>query len=406
MDNPSYRTYRYRFAVLGVVMLVNLTIQALWISYAPVAGAAAAFYGVSELKIGLFAMVFMIAFIPLSLPVSWLIDRFGFAKMVGLGAVATAAFGIMRGLAGSNYAMAFAATLGLAAAQPFLLNAWTKVPAAWCPARERATAVGLFTLSNIVGTALGLVLTPILAEGMSLPRIQLAYGLAAGISALAFVLVAREKPALPPDDSAAGVKALETKGFAHALSLPSFRRYLAMAFIGMGVFNGVTTWVEAIVRPRGLDSTQAGLVMAIMLVGGVAGALIMPALSDRSGRRRPFMAIGLGAAVPGLLGLAFAPGFIPIALSCVLLGFALVSVNPIGMQYASEVALPTPEGSTNGLVSLAGQASVALVWGMEAVNAATGSFSVSLSLGAALLAGSALLALGLKEPGVKGPGRA
>ena len=32
------------------------------------------------------------------------------------------------------------------------------------------------------------------------------------------------------------------------------------------------------------------------------------------------------------------------------------------MQYASEIARPTPEGSSNGLVSLAGQASVLLVW--------------------------------------------
>jgi hypothetical protein len=60
--------------VLAVFMFINLTIQMLWIGYAPITGPAARFYGVSDLQIGLLAMSFMIAFIPLSIPVSWVID--------------------------------------------------------------------------------------------------------------------------------------------------------------------------------------------------------------------------------------------------------------------------------------------------------------------------------------------
>lgn len=401
MDESGYRVFGYRWVVMAVYMAVNATIQVLWISYAPVAAAASALYGVSEMQIGLFAMVFMIAFIPLSLPASWLIDRFGAARTVGAAVIAVAAFGVLRGLAGPDYMLALIASCGIAAVQPFLLNSWTKMPAAWFPVGERATAVGMLTLASIVGTALGLVVTPILAETMSLTRIQFVYGLAAAISAAAFVLLVRERPRLPPDASASSEKALMTAGFRHALSTPSFRRYLVMAFIGMGVFNGVTTWVEAIARPRGLDSTHAGLLGALMLLGGVVGAVIVPMLSDRVRRRRPFIVAGLAGAVPGLLGLAFAPGFPLIAASCVLLGFSLISVNPVGMQYASETAHPTPEGSSNGLVSLAGQASVVLVWAMEAINAATGNFSVSLLAMAVLLAVAALLGSSLKENGVK-----
>ena len=65
----QYRVYGKRWAVLGVYMLVNLTIQLLWIAYAPVTSLAAEYYGVSELQIGFLSMSFMIAFIPLSLPV-------------------------------------------------------------------------------------------------------------------------------------------------------------------------------------------------------------------------------------------------------------------------------------------------------------------------------------------------
>lgn len=112
----EYRVYGRRWAVLGVYMLVNLTIQLLWIAYAPVTGLAAGYYGVSQLQIGFLAMVFMIAFIPLSMPISWLIDKFGFYPTVALGSVITAVCGLGRGLAGNNFALVLAATIGMAAA--------------------------------------------------------------------------------------------------------------------------------------------------------------------------------------------------------------------------------------------------------------------------------------------------
>ena len=397
MKEGNYKVYRYRWAVLAATMLVNLTIQALWIAYSPVASASAMYYSVSELAIGFFAMSFMIAFIPLSIPASWLIDRFGFARVVGAGSIAVGAFGLLRGAAGQNYGLALAATCGIAAAQPLLLNAWTKMPAAWFPARERATAVGLITIASIAGTAMGLVVTPILVEGMNIATVQLVYGAAAAAAAVVFMAVAREKPALPPDESASRERAFMIDGLKFALRNPSFLRYLAISFIGMGIFNGVTTWVEGIVKPRGIDSTAAGILGAIMLAGGLVGAVIIPAISDRRGRRTPYIIMGLIGAVPGLLGLAFAPGFALIAASAFVLGFFLIAVNPVGMQYAAEAVRPTPEGSSNGLVSLAGQASVLLVYGMEAINAATGSFEVSLAASAALLAFSAFLATRLVE---------
>ena len=78
MAEAEFRRYRYRWVVLAVFMFVNLTIQVLWAGYSAITGPAAEFYGVSDLAIGLLAMVFMIAFIPLSLPVSWAIDTYGF----------------------------------------------------------------------------------------------------------------------------------------------------------------------------------------------------------------------------------------------------------------------------------------------------------------------------------------
>jgi MFS family permease len=394
----GFRVYRYRWVVLAVFMFINLTIQTLWISYAPITGPAAKFYGVTDLKIGLFSMMFMIAYIPLSIPVSWVIDTYGFRRAVSIGALMMGIFGLARGLSGDNYSLALWSTVGIAVAQPFLLNAWTKMPANWFALDERATAVGLITLSSLIGTGVGLALTPILIETISIPVVQLIYGGIAAISALAFLALGRDKPPTPPCPPELESRALMLDGLKHALKVKPFLLYLVVTFIGLGIFNGITTWVENIIRPRGFTPTDAGTLGAIMLVGGLLGAIILPAISDRQHKRQRFLLLGIGMAIPGLVGIAYAQDLGLLLASAFVLGFFLVSANPIGMQYAAEVTYPTPEGTSNGLIQLFGQASVVFVYIMEALKAPDGAFTPSLWLAIALLLVSLVLITQMKDP--------
>jgi MFS family permease len=400
MTESQFKLYPYRWVVLAVFMFINLTIQILWITYAPITGPAAAFYGVSDLQIGLLAMSFMIAFIPLSIPVSWLIDTYGFRLAVSIGAVMMGIFGIARGLAGDNYTLVLLSTIGIAAAQPFLLNAWTKVPANWFSIQERATAVGLVTLSNLVGTALGMLLTPILVESLPIPTVQLIFGAVAAFSAVLFLILAREKPASPPCPPGMEVRSLMLDGLKHALTVRYFWLYLLVSFIGMGIFNGLTTWVESMIRPRGFTPTDAGTLGALMLVGGILGAVIIPPFSDRQRKRQRFLLLGMLLAIPGLIGLTFASSFPLLLVSAFSLGFFLVSTSPIGMQYAAEITIPTPEGTSNGLIQLFGQASVIFVYIMEALKTADGSFTPALLLALGLMVLNVILITQLRDPKV------
>jgi MFS family permease len=387
-----------RWAVIGSFMFVNLTIQTLWISYSPIAGAAAKFYGVSDMLVSAFAMVFMVAFVPLSIPVSWSIDRFGFRWPVTVGALLMGACGVGRGLAGNHYALAFAFSLGLAVAQPFLLNAWTKVPANWLPRKERASAVGLITLASLVGTALGQLLPPMLLEsGIGIGAMQLGFGLLSAFSAVVFLLVARERPEVEVEPGEARERALMLNGIRYAFSVRPFVITLAISFVGLGFFNGVNTWIEPMIRPRGFTPADAGLVGAIIVMSGLFGAVLLPALSDREGKRRKYLMIGLVGCLPGILGLTFATSPLLLYASAAELGFFLVSVMPIAMQYASEITWPTPEGTSNGLIQLFGQGAVVFVYFMGALRLKDGSFTVSLLIVWALFAACAALAWRLPE---------
>lgn len=71
---------------------------------------------------------------------------------------------------------------------------------------------------------------------------------------------------------------------------------------------------------------------------------------------------------------------------------------PIGLQYAAEITHPTPEGTSNGIIQLFGQASVIFVYVMEAVKSTDGSFTPALLLAIGLLLLSTLLIAQLKDP--------
>jgi MFS family permease len=135
-----------------------------------------------------------------------------------------------------------------------------------------------------------------------------------------------------------------------------------------------------------------------MLIGGVIGAIVLPAFSDKEHKRRKYLFIGLITAIPFLVGLTYLNAFVALLISSFGLGFFLTSANPIIMQFATEVTTPTPEGTSNGILQLCGQISVVFVYLMEAMKTADGSFTPSMILAAVLLVGCVIITGFLKEP--------
>lgn len=397
MKDQSYRVYGYRWVVLVVFMLINLTIQMLWITYSPILGQAATFYGVSDNRVSFLAYTFMIAFVPLSIPVSWVIDKYGFRLAVSIGAIMMGVFGVLRGLVGANYSLVLVCTIGIAIAQPFLLNAWTKVPANWFAVDERATAVGLVTLANLVGTAIGQVLTPILTETFSIPNVQLIFGGVAALTAVLFVVLSREHPLTPPCPPGMEARSLMLEGIQQLMRSVPFWLFAIVYFIGLGLFNGLNIWVEGILRPRGFTAI-AGDLGGFMVGGGILGAIIIPILSDKQHKRQRYMLLGAALSIPGLVGLTFATTSWLVLASAFVLGFFLISVAPIGLQYIAEVTYPVPEGTSAGILQLCGQISVVYVTLMQVMQTPSGSFTPALILSIGLLVVVVGVITRLKDP--------
>src|SRR5512133_2752759 len=194
MQNTEFRIYGYRWIMLSVFMLAIAVNQLMWITFAPITSEATLYYGVSDLKIGILSMCFMIVYLFVSIPASWIIDTYG----IGIGVLFTAVFGLMRGLVGVNYNMLLISQVGIAVGQPFLLNSITKVAARWFPISERATASGLGTLSMYFGILAGMSLTPFLVPGSGIGGMLYIFGILSVVAAVVFIIFARERPLTAP----------------------------------------------------------------------------------------------------------------------------------------------------------------------------------------------------------------
>ena len=400
MKADNFKVYGYRWVMLIVFMFIVAVNQLLWITFASITSDAVKFYGVPDLSIGLLSMIFMIVYIVISIPASWVIDTYGLRVAVGIGAALTGIFGLMRGLTASSYTLVLVAQIGIAVGQPFILNAVTTVAARWFPVRERATASGLGSLAMYLGIFLGLALTPILTVRFQIAGMLVVYGILSVVAALVFFVFAKERPATPPCPPGMEVRSLVFDGFKQMFRQRNFILLLVIFFVGLGVFNAVTTWIENIIAPRGFTSTQAGTVGGLMIVGGIVGALVMPTLSDRTRRRVSFIIMALAGATLGLVGIAYATSYWLLLAASITLGFFLLSSGPIGFQYGAEITYPTPEGTSNGLLILMGQISgIAFIFAMDAFKSPqTGSMTTSLVVLIVLMAISILLGTLLREP--------
>jgi MFS family permease len=399
MPKSEFKVYGIRWVMLAVYMIMVAVNQLLWITFAPITGDATKYYGVSDLSIGILSMCFMIVYIVVSIPASWIIDKYGIKIGVGIGAIFTGVFGLVRGFAGPDYNWLLIAQIGVAVGQPFILNAITKLAARWFPMEERATAAGLGTLAMYIGILLGMTLTPYLIIGSGIGGMLYIYGIISIVVSVVFIILIKEGPPTAPCHPDQEERSLVYDGFKQTLQTKDFIILMVIFFIGLGVFNAVTTWIEDILRPRGFSATQAGITGGLMIVGGIIGALFIPILSDRFKKRTPFIILALTGATLGLTGITFATSYWLLLTSGMVLGFFLLSSGPIGFQYGAEITYPASEGTSNGMLLLMGQISgIAFIFGMDSLKSvATGSMTRSLIFLICLMVLSILMSFRLKE---------
>jgi len=358
----------YRWVVLGVFMLNIAMSQIMWMTFAPIARDAAAVYSGGNIDlIDLLAILAMLSWLPFCLPAAWCIDNLGLKKGVGIGVVLVGVCGFMRIFA-PDYGWMLACMIGCAIAQPFLLNAVTKVASNWFPQSEEALASGLLTMSMFIGFAIVMFATDfILAHYRSIGEVKQGidtilylYGIPALVGMVLHLVLVKDKPKVPPNPIAAEKKVTMTVGLKALFKNRDFLLLLGIFFIGVGAFNAILTKIDYIFKDRPLDIDSAlatGIVGGLMVIGGMCGAVVLSALSDKYHKRKIFLVMAAGMAVPLSLFLQYFSSIVLLGVCGFVFGFFLISAMPVGLTYAVEKTHPVPEATSNGILMLGGQIS-------------------------------------------------
>ncbi len=397
MNAQDIQTYRYRWIVLFLFFFANVVSNMLWTTYNPIISLAMEFYGVDEFYIILITLMFLIVYIPITFLASWLVDRYDFKIGAGIGALFMGVFGFLRYIADNNYILALIFSIGIAIAQPFLLNTITKLSANWFPDKERTTATGISLIATAIGVALGMVVTPILVVMINFRSMLLIYGVLALVSGMLFILFAKNKPPTPPSKNLTNDRVFVFEGLKMLISNRNFMILVLIFFLAMGIFNMITTYIELIVIPRGYDSIFAGILGMLLILGGIVGTIIMAVVSDTLNKRKVIMIISLFIATISLLVFSFTSDGILLLLSGFFFGFGLMGAAPLALEYAVDATKPVPEASSNGILMMVGSlGGIFLIISLENVKM-SGDYFPALIIQTVLLAVCLIFAFFIEE---------
>src|SRR6185503_14534910 len=149
--------------VLVAFMGTALVSQMLWLNFAPLLTLVQQRYGVSELAASGLVFVFPLLFVVFSVPAGAMIDRRGYRFTIGAGSVVMAAAAAVRVFDASFWAL-LAGQIGVAIAQPYVVNGISKLVADWFSGDEAAIATGLGTMGMFLGMAIGMAATPAIVD--------------------------------------------------------------------------------------------------------------------------------------------------------------------------------------------------------------------------------------------------
>jgi cyanate permease len=352
-----------RWAVLAAYVVVAGVSQMLWLNFAPLLSQIQARYHVGELTASLLVLVFPLLYVLFSLHAGALTDRRGYRFTVGLGAWTMAAFACVR-IYDATFAALLVGQIGIAVAQPYVVNGISKLVTDWFSEAQGAVATGLGTMGMFLGMAAGMAATPPLASAYGLRLTMVVFAAISLAAALAFTWLVHPNTQRPSvADAGAG-------GFGTLLRDRRLLVLFALAFLGLGVFNGLTTWLEAMVAPHGIDATQAGLVGGVLIVGGIVGAVVIPLASDLTRRRKPFLLLCVVGALATIYPIGSSHRYGLVMLMGGLHGFFFMPALALLLEMCAQIAGARSAGAATSLVMLTGNAGgVVVILAMDAVRA-------------------------------------
>ncbi|KAF3703178.1 Feline leukemia virus subgroup C receptor-related protein 1 [Channa argus] len=368
------RLYRSRFAVLAVFSLYSLVNAFQWIQYSIITNVFTQYYGVTNAKIDLLSIVYMVAYIPLIFPATWLLDRKGLRLTALLGAGLNCAGAWLKcgSVSPELFGVTVTAQLVCSVAQVFILGLPSRVASVWFGPREVSTACAAAVLGNQLGTAIGFLLPPVLVpftpDNVELTGHNISimfYGTAA-LSTVLFVLtvlVIKDQPPLPPSQAQAQAvqQACPLEDYSYKQSILNLikNKAFVLLLISYGILTGSFYSVSTLLNQMIMacyenQELNAGRIGLTLVVAGMVGSILCGLWLDYSKTYKITTLIVYGLSFVGMVVFTFTLDLNNIYLvffTAGVLGFFMTGYLPLGFEFGVEITYPESEGTSSGLLN-------------------------------------------------------
>jgi MFS family permease len=396
--NIQHYSY-YRWIVLIVFILVALISQLLWLTFAPISSEIEKLYNVTAFDISLLSLVWPLIFVITAIPVGIFIDKKGFKMSVSIGSIFLAVFSIIRIFStfpDYNFIILLISQTGAAISQPFIFGSITKLSVSWFPENEQGIATGLGTIGLFLGMMIALAITPMIFLTFGITNLLIIYAYISCASAFFFIILAKESKIKKVKNT------ITSFSMGDLFSLSKLKDFFILEFgffVVVGGFTALMTWLEQILNSlHNIQIDQAGIIGGSMIIGGIIGSIVIPAISDKLNKIKIFVITNLLIGTILLFFIGFISDYLLLLITFFIMGFFLMSALPLVLELSSKIAGAGIEGQASSLLWFFSQVgSVILILIIEPINIIWNSYFYSIILIVVLWAISLILFSKIKE---------
>nr|XP_055175382.1 feline leukemia virus subgroup C receptor-related protein 1 isoform X1 [Nyctereutes procyonoides] len=404
-----------RFVVLLIFSLYSLVNAFQWIQYSIISNVFRDFYGVSFLHIDWLSMVYMLAYVPLIFPATWLLDTRGLrlTALLGSGLNCLGAWVKCGSVQQHLFWVTMLGQCLCSVAQVFILGLPSRIASVWFGPKEVSTACATAVLGNQLGTAVGFLLPPVLVPNtqnntdlLECNISTMFYGTSSIATFLCLLTVIghsskallsppvtefsrlglcleavsqnplqaaiisleeafKEKPPYPPSQAQAVLQNSPPAEYSYKKSIRNLFKNIpfVLLLITYGIMTGAFYSVSTLLNQMILmhyegEEVNAGRIGLTLVVAGMVGSILCGLWLDHTKTYKQTTLVVYILSFLGMVVFTFTLdlGYIIIVfITGGVLGFFMTGYLPLGFEFAVEITYPESEGTSSGLLNASAQ---------------------------------------------------
>ncbi|KAK9692493.1 Major Facilitator Superfamily [Popillia japonica] len=363
-NTDHFDLYKYRWFILALFCSYACINFVQYLQYSIIANIISRYYDIDTFTVNWTSLVFMISYIVLFIPVSYLMEVLNLRQISILASCLTACgVGIrLFSVSPDSFYIVLIGQSLAAVAQVFIMSLPSKLAAVWFGSKEVSTACAFAVLGTQLGVAFGCIISPNVVKNhddIDLIGEEL-FGLIMYNSIIAYticflvVVFFEARPPTPPSYSQIMVgQQRQTAYFSSLKQLVKNKDYvLLLIAIGLsnGIWNAFGIELNSIYLnyfPNGEE--DAGLLALIAVVsGGCVGSLLFGFILDKTHKFKltTFTILFLSSIFFILTAISLEKQHrIFTFITGGVFGFFLAGSLVVGFEYSAEVAYPEPEAT-------------------------------------------------------------